>query len=404
MPKYAYKACDKSGKQIEGIVESVSREDAAGALKANGYLPIDIRPVSRAFKMPALATLFKRVRFSDINMFTRQFYTLQKAGLPVISSLEALYEQAVNPFFKETIRDIKKDIEGGKSLSEAFAGHPRVFGEIYVNMLKCGEISGTLEDSLEKLAKLGEKEEQTRMRIKTATRYPLIVVVAIVSAFLILITVVVPRFTVIYGQFTASLPLPTRMLLLIHKLITQYWWLLIVSGGAAYFIFRRAIGTPAGRYLWDSFKLKLPVFGQMTLKSSMSKFALITGTLMRSGVPILNVLDLTAQGVGNKVIAVTINSIKESVNEGKGMALPMKNSGMFPPVVIQMVSVGEQIGKVDELLLHVSEYYESEVNYTIDNLITLIEPMLTVVLGGIILFIALGIFLPMWNLVSIIKH
>ncbi len=385
-------------------MESVSRQAAETALKSGGYLPISIRAEGAGFSLPALSSLFKRVKFADINMFTRQFYTLQKAGLPVISSLDALQEQAVNPFFKDTISRVKKDIEGGKSMSEAFAAQPRVFSDVYVNMLKCGEISGTLEDSLEKLARLGEKEEQTRMRIKTATRYPLIVVIAIVSAFLILITVVVPRFSAIYGQFTASLPLPTQMLLLIHSLITRYWWALAACGAAVYFLSRRAVNTPAGRYIWDSLKLKIPVFGQITLKSSMSKFALITGTLMRSGVPILNVLDLTAQSVGNKVIAGTIINIKESVNEGKGMALPMKNSGMFPPVVIQMVSVGEQIGKVDELLLHVSEYYESEVNYTIDNLITLIEPMLTVVLGGIILFIALGIFLPMWNLVSLIKH
>lgn len=404
MAKYTYKACDRTGKQIEGTLDAASKEAAEETLKSNGYLPITVRGEGGAFRMPGLFSLFNRVRFADINMFTRQFYTLQKAGLPVISSLEALQEQAVNPFFKETVRRIKKDIEGGKSLSEAFAAHPRVFSDIYVNMLKCGEISGTLEDSLEKLAGLGEKEERTRMRIKTATRYPLIVVIAIVSAFLILITLVVPRFSTIYGQFTASLPLPTQMLLLIHKSITQYWWLLIICGAAVYFLFRRAVATAAGRYIWDSLRLKLPVFGQITLKSSMSKFALITGTLMRSGVPILNVLDLTAQGVGNKVIAATINHIKESVNEGKGMSVPMKNSGMFPPVVVQMVAVGEQIGKVDELLMHVSEYYESEVNYTIDNLITLIEPMLTVVLGGIILFIALGIFLPMWNLVSIIKH
>jgi type II secretory pathway component PulF len=254
------------------------------------------------------------------------------------------------------------------------------------------------------LAALGEHEERIRMRIKAATRYPLIVVAAIVIGFLVLTAFVVPRFAQIYAQFTTALPLPTRILLWLHGAITKFWWLSILAIGAAVFIFNKFINTKAGRFWWDSLKLKAPVFGPLILKLSMSRFSRITATLLESGVPILRILDLAAGGAGNAIISRTIDNIKVSVTEGKGLAEPMKVSGMFPATVVQMVSVGEATGKLSELLINVSDYYDSQVDYTISNLASLIEPILIVVLGSVVLFMALAIFLPMWNLMSLFKR
>lgn len=337
-------------------------------------------------------------------MFTRQLATLQKAGLPILSSLKALREQAVNKKLKEVIGQILRDIEGGSSLSSALAKHPKAFSVLYVNMVNSGETAGTLDQVLERLADLGEHDEKIKMRVKAATRYPVIVVVSMLIGFLILIAVVVPRFARIYAQFTTVLPLPTQILLGIQYVLSRFWWFLLLAAAAGIFGFNKFINTKKGRFFWDGLKLKVLVFGPLVLKLSMSRFSRLTSMLMKSGVPILKVLELASGGAGNVIISRTIDSIKASVNEGKGMAEPMKVSGVFPPIVVQMVSAGEETGKVDELLLHVSDYYDSQVEYTIDNLTSLIEPILIFVLGTGVLFMALGIFLPMWNVMSLFKR
>jgi type II secretory pathway component PulF len=285
----------------------------------------------------------------------------------------------------------------------ALEKHPKVFDALYINMIKASEASGTLDSALERLAVLGENDERIRLQIKSATRYPIIVILAIVIAFLILTTFIVPRFAKLYHQFNAVLPLPTQILLAINYLVTKFWWLLIMIMGFFIFLVNKFINTKIGRPWWDDLKLRIPVFGPLVLKLSMSRFTRITGTLMQSGLTILNILDLTKGGVGNVIIARTIDQIKNSVNEGKGMAEPMKASKMFPVMVVQMVAVGEETGKVDELLLHVADYYDSQVSYIVTNLITLIEPILIFILGAGVLFLALGIFLPIWNLIHVFR-
>jgi MSHA biogenesis protein MshG len=282
--------------------------------------------------------------------------------------------------------------------------YPKVFNALYVSMIKSGEASGRLEEILERLAALGEHEEMIRLRIKSASRYPIIVVVALVTGFLVLTTLVVPRFANLYGQFTTELPLPTQILIKTNFVVRNYWWLLLIMLFIFIFFFRKFINTKNGRYLWDGFKLKVPVFGPLTLKLVMSRFTRVMGTLLHSGVPLLQILDLTHEGVGNVIVAQTVDNIKVSVNEGKGMLVPMKASGMFTPVVIQMVAVGEETGKLEDLLLHISNYYDAQIDYTVNNLLTLIEPILILVLGIAVLFMALGIFLPMWNLMDLFRR
>ncbi len=402
MPAYQYRARDKFGKPISGVMAAETESALVFKLNQLGYVPIDITATEE--KGGSLFDAWHRVRFSDLNMFTRQFATLQRAGLPVLLSLSALKEQAANTALEGIISGISRDIESGESLTEALGKYPRVFGPLYINMISAGETAGTLSDTLERLAVLGENDEKIRLRVKTATRYPIIVIIALTIGFFILTTFVVPRFAQIYSKFTTQLPLPTRILLWINFAVTKFWWLSILAIAALSFAFNRFINTKPGRAWWDNLKLRVPVFGPLVLKLSMSRFSRITATLLESGVPILRIMDLAAAGSGNTIIARTIESIKASINEGKGIAEPMKVSKMFPAMVVQMVSVGEATGKLDELLLHVSDYYDSQVDYTISNMASLIEPILIVILGSAVLFMALGIFLPMWNLMSLFRR
>jgi len=401
MATYHYKARDPQTKLVQGVMNSDSPDTVAARLKQMGYIPITIYSARKEINLAHLFDRFHRVSYSDLNLFTRQLYTLQRAGLPLLSSLSALKDQTVNPTLKQIVEQMTKEIEGGASLSAAMERYPHIFNSLYINMVKTGEMGGRLPEILERLMILGEHDEKIRMRIKTATRYPVIVVVAIMIAFTILITFVVPRFAELYSKFNTPLPLPTRMLIGINYAVVNFWWLILGAIGLLYFMIGKIIQTNQGTWVWDGLKLKIPVFGPLLLKLAMSRFGRTTGMLMRSGVPILQILELVEGSVGNAVIAKTIHNIQLSVNEGKGMLEPMKASGLFPPVVTQMVATGEETGKIDELLVHVSDYYDSEIDYTLNNLIALIEPILILILGISVLFMALGIFLPLWNMIRL---
>lgn len=404
MSNYQYKARDKFSKPFSGVMSADDENAVAIKLSQLGYTPISITETKQGLQAAKLLGSVARVKFSDLNMFTRQLATLQKAGLPILLALSALREQSQNIFFKEVIAQISRDIESGLSLSAALEKYPLIFDALYINMVASGEVSGRLDQVMERLATLKEHDETIRLRIKTATRYPLIVVIAIVVGFIVLTTLVVPRYAKIYGQYTTTLPLPTQILLGINYLVTKFWWFLTIIGALAYFLFKQYIHTRTGQIGWDSLKLKFPVFGPLFLKLSISRFTRITGTLLRSGIPILKILDISSGSTGNVIVAKAIQKIKNNVAEGKGMSEPMKISGFFPPIVTQMVAVGEETGKLDDLLIHVSDYYDEQVDYTINNLTSLIEPILIFVLGLAVLFMALGIFLPMWNLMSIFKR
>jgi len=404
MKTYKYKARDQSSNLVEGVMAAESENAVADKLKASGNIPVDIREEKPGKQLSKIQIGFRGVKFAELNIFTRQLFTLQKAGLPLLSGLDAIREQTPNETLKEIVECIRRDVEGGLSLSAALEKHPKVFNALYVNMVKAGEISGRLPEILERLANLGEHEEKIKMRIKTAVRYPMIVIGGIVLAFFVLISLVVPRYKELYSRFGSDLPLPTKMLIGIHGAVTEFWWLTIIVVGVLAFVFVRAINTKAGRLAWDSLKLKLPVFGPLLQKIILSRFCRLTGVLIRSGVPILQIIDLGVESAQNMVVAKTLGDIKQSVNEGNGMLEPMKASGLFPPVVTQMVSVGEETGKLDDLLLHVSDYYDSNIDYTIENLVALIEPILILILGVFVTFMALGVFLPMWNLMNLFKR
>ncbi len=402
--KYQYKAMSKTGQAVNDTMLAESQDLVAQKLKDSGLITIFVKEVKEEVGVKKAFGQFKKVTSTELNLITRQLAVLQKAGVGIILSLNSVSDQSENSKFKEIVSGIINDIKGGKSFSSAIESYPETFSPLYVNMIRAGEESGTLVSELEKLADLGEYEEKVGRRIKAATRYPIIVVCAIVVAFLILTVFVVPRFANVYASSGVDLPLPTLILLGINSTLTHYWWLLIMALGATIFSVNKYINTKKGRWLWDSLGLKVPIFGPLMTKIIMGRFARITGTLMRSGLPILRVLDLALAGAGNVVVADAIKKIKIDVQEGKSMSGAMKTTKLFPSVVVQMVAVGEDTGKVDELLMHVSAYYDGEVNFTIENITSLIEPILLLVLGGGVLLMALGIFMPMWNMMTLFKQ
>ncbi|MFA7705729.1 MAG: type II secretion system F family protein, partial [Candidatus Omnitrophota bacterium] len=318
MPNFQYKSRDKFGKEARGIMEGFDENSIAQRLIQMGFTPVSIKEVKEATRSSKLLGSSMRIKFSELNMFTRQLATLQKAGLPILLSLNALREQSQDKTFKEVISQIIRDIESGASLSGALEKYPKIFNSLYLNMVASGEASGRLDEVLERLATLSEHDETIRLRIKSATRYPIIVVVAMIIGFVVLTVLVVPRYAKIYEQYTRALPFPTQVLLGINYAVTRLWWLLIVIAIAARFLFKQYINTKAGRFSWDAFKLKVPVFGPLLLKLSISRFTRITGTLMRSGIPILKILDIASGSTGNEVVAKAINNIRDNVMEGKG--------------------------------------------------------------------------------------
>ncbi len=402
MANFKYKARDKFAKLVRGVISCDTNDQAAGKLQEMGYTPISIQE-ARGVRPEEILRKFRKVKLEEISTFTRQLYSLQKAGLPLLDSLEVIAQQTRNDYFSLIIQQVARDVRGGANLSDSLKRHPRIFDDIYVNMIKSAETGGAMVEILGRLTELIEQEIDTRQRISAATRYPMIAFFTLVLGFLIVVTFVIPRFAVLYSQFNAALPLPTRILIGLNLVIRRFWYIFIIGVAGAVFGMLSFIRSKKGRAIWDNFKLKVPVFGQLIYMLVMSRFARVTSILMKSGVPILDVLGLVRNISNNVIIARAIENIRKSVNQGKGMSEPMKISGLFPPIVIQMVSVGERTGRMDELLLSVAEYYDRESGYMIKNLTTYIEPILIFILGVMVLVMALGIFMPMWNLINVFK-
>lgn len=404
MPNYKYRVRDRYGKSTTGTINGEDKNSVAKHLNNMGYVPIEIEEIKDVqLGLPKFADLFNKVTQTELNVFTRQLLTLQKAGVSLISSLGIIEKQSKNKYFKDIIKEIAGFVESGSSLSEALSRHPKIFSELYINMVKAGEASGLLEEILERLVEFGEKEVDNANRIRSATRYPMITLGALFAAFVIVVNFVIPKFASVFAQFKGNLPLPTKILLGLSFIMRTYWYIVIIGLGILVYLCRRYVKTTEGRLWWDSVRLKIPVFGNITMMFAMERFARTMSILLRSGLPILQVLDMVSRTVGNAKIARTVNAIANNVREGKSISEPMEISGLFPPMVIQMVAVGEDTGRLDELLMKVSEYYEQQSDYIVKNISTLIEPLFIVILGAMVLVMALAIFLPMWNLISLFK-
>jgi type II secretory pathway component PulF len=404
MPFFQYRARDKEGALVTGSLEAADRASLEASLDRMGLIPIKVSARKKArFKIPDLKTLFQKVEQQEIILFSRQLATLFSAGVPLTRALSTLESQITNPKFVSVIKAIREDVEGGSAFAAAISKHPEVFPELYSTLIEVGEAGGILDEVLERLAALFEKNSENAAKIKSATLYPKIVIGAVFVAIVILMNFVIPRFSKLYASFGADLPLPTRVLIVLSNAFTSYWYVALILFALLYIVTKFFLSSEGGKRMRDNLVLKIPVFGPLLLKSTLSRFSGVLGAMYKSGLPILQALDIVSRVVQNRVISEEIKRMEAEVRGGKNISEPMADSPHFPPMVVQMVTVGEETGKLDEMLEKVAEYYDKEVDSTIRNLTTLLEPILLAFIFVVVLFLALAIFLPMWDILKIVR-
>ncbi len=409
MPIYIYKAVDKQGKFLKGELEADSEVALTTELAKKGYLPISISFKSKIKESRANAAQpisggsGSAIDSKALVIFTRQFATIIKAAIPILDGLRVLTDQTEDLNLKRALTQVVHEVEGGTSLSAALARHPGIFSELYVNTVVAGESAGILDKLLLRLSDMLEDDMETRSNISAALRYPIMVVIALVIAVVVLTVFVIPQFSKMYADANARLPLPTQIMVATGYILTHYWYLVIMAVVGLYFLARIIINTPPGRYVWDGWKFKFPVFGKLYTKITMLRFASMLSVLYQSGLPVLKTLDIVKLTIGNAVLSQEIDKIKQDVADGKGISGGILNSKFFPRLVGYMVSVGEKSGSLSLMLDSLCEFFELEVRTMIKNLTTLIEPIMTAVLGLVVMGMALSIFLPMWNMIKIFR-
>lgn len=401
MPIFSYRARNASGGLVEGTLDGAASGSVADILRGQGLIPVDIREAPGRTAKPAehaSAGFMRRIGHIDLLLFSRQMHTLLKAGVPIIRALAGLQDAAVNPEMKRVIGEVRDSLESGRELSQALARHPRVFSPFYLSMVRVGEATGLLEEIFYRLFEHLEFERYMREQVKSALRYPLFVMLAMAAAMVIVNIWVIPKFAQVFANFGTELPMMTRWLLDFSAFMLNYWPHLLAGTIIAVVAFRSWLGTAAGRYAWDRFSLRIPVAGKILHKAALSRFARSFALGMRSGVPVMQALSNSAHTVDNAYVARCIDGMRQSVERGESLLRAAIGAGIFTPVVLQMVAVGEESGAVDDMMEEVGGMYRQEVEYELKTLGQQIEPILIVLLGILVLILALGIFLPMWDL------
>jgi type IV pilus assembly protein PilC len=409
MPKFSYTAVDARGKQANGFVEANDQSDAITQIRQLGFYPQrldeakdDAQAAVTAEVKPAAKKGGKKVKSKILTIFTRQLATLIEAGLPLMRSLNTLAKQERNPVMRATMAQLAEAVESGGTFSEALAQHPKIFDKLYVNMVKAGELGGVLEIVLNRLAEFQEKSQKIKGKVVSAMVYPLVVLVIAAAILTFLLIFIVPKFQQIFQDALPGKPLPGVTLFVIwcsHTLVAQ--WYFVVGGIAAMiFGYKAMSSTPAGVFFLDRIALRIPVFGDLTSKTAISRFARTLGTLISSGVPILQALNITRDTAGNTVVANAINKIHDSVKEGESVVGPMESSNVFPPMVTSMVQVGEETGQLPDMLVKVADVYEAEVDNVVTGLTSILEPIMIVMLAVIVGTIVIALFMPMVGLIT----
>ncbi|MBI3988661.1 MAG: type II secretion system F family protein [candidate division NC10 bacterium] len=399
MPTFKYTATDQKAQVIRGAMEANDERAVIGWLQSRGYYPLRVeRPGVQEVKRPGLLSSLRGIRSDEVLSFTQQLATLLEAGLELDRSLGILVDLTRNPRLQKILRDVLRDVQGGVSFADSLARHPKVFSRLFVNMVKAGEAGSALEPILGRLVAFLEGIKEVKDFIISALIYPLLLTSVGGVAVIVLLTFVLPRFAKILESSGAALPLPTQILLTISGFISGYWWLLVglvVVGLAAW---QGYVQTEPGRRAWDAMKLRLPILGPLIQEVEVSRFARTLGTLLGSGVPILRALSIVKEVVGNRAIAEAILSLYEGVKKGEGMAAPMKASQTFPPLAVHMTVVGEETGRLEEMLLKVAEAYEQRVRTAVKRLIAIFEPLMILLLGGVVAFIVLAMLLAIFSI------
>ncbi|NQD37295.1 type II secretion system F family protein [Permianibacter sp. IMCC34836] len=404
MPMYYYKGRNSSGELIEGRSESGTADMLASRLMADGIMPTSIEEQLAAVpksKRPLQLFSRKKASLPDLIMFSRQMYSLTKAGVPIIRAISGLAETSPSAELKSALTAVVDDLTSGIELAAAMGRQGHVFSALYVSMIHVGENTGRLDLAFEQLGRYLELELDTQQRIKQALRYPTIVMIAMAIAITVINLFVVPAFASLFASFRAELPLPTRILIFTSNFFVHYWpHLLVLIIGSVIFFFRWRESEP-GKLAWDGFKLKIPIIGTIIYRALLSRFARSFAMCQRSGVPISTSLAVVANAVDNAKVAVLVKKMREGVERGENISRTAHNTGMFSPLVLQMLVVGEETGQLDKLLDEVADFYEREVDYDLKRLAQNIEPILIVAMGAMVLVLALGIFMPMWKLAAV---
>lgn len=405
MPAFRYRALSPAGEARQGLLDATDLDQAVDRLHNMGLVPVRLEPQGAArLATDRLPFLQKKVAPRDLILFTRQLETMLDSGLPILSSLESLHAQTTHPRLKPAIDRVRADVEQGSTLTEALRRQPDCFPRIYVNLVYAGEEGGLLAQMLDRVATLLEYEAETEQRIRSATFYPTLIITELCLAFLVLIKFVLPRFASLFRKFDTTLPLPTRVLIGLSDFFEKQWFPFLFFLGCAVVVGILWSRSERGRWKIDRTVIQVPIFGPIFLMTIMSRFSRVLSALLASGIPIVQALDIVRGVLGNRVVEAEVDKMRDGVVAGMGLAEPLKESSVFPPLVVKMLSVGEETGAVDKMLLRVSRYYDQDVDYAVKNLSTAIEPVLLVILGAAVLFTALAVFLPLWNLMNVFRH
>jgi MSHA biogenesis protein MshG len=406
MAFFTYQAKDSQGKLIKGTLEAVNQAAAADSLLKKQCIPMRIVETKKTADSASfdINDLFEKpVDLEDLIIFSRQMYSLMKAGIPIIRAIVGLAETTTHKRFSDTLKDLVTQLEQGRNLSTAMASHKKVFNRLMVSIVMVGESTGKLEDAFEQLATYFEREQETRKQIKSAMRYPIFVIFALVAAMFILNIFVIPTFADMFKKFDAELPLMTRILITTSDFMVNYWGAVLGGMAATGFVVRNYIASEVGRLKWDRIKLKIPLVGSIIERSLLSRYCRSFSMILRSGVPMTTGLTLVSEAVDNAHMAYKVIDMRRGIEKGESLLRVSRNSGLFSQLVLQMVAVGEETGQVDELLQESAEFYEREVDFDLKSLTSKIEPILISIVAGMVLVLALGIFTPMWDMMSAIK-
>jgi len=401
MPYFSYTGRNASGERVQGTGEGATSNALADQLAAAGIIPLDITPSSapeQGEQQGVLASFTQRIPLEEVLLFCRQIHTLLKAGIPILRGLAGLQESTRNPAFAAVLGDLRESLESGRELSTAMQRHSRVFNPFFIAMVRVGETTGQLENVFLRMFRHLEFEREIRTQVASALRYPLIVMVFIGAAICIVNLFVIPQFAKVYANFNTELPLLTRILIGFSNFMVAYWWALLAAVVATMFGVRAWLATAGGRLLWDKWKLRIPIAGKIILKATLARFGRSFALAGQSGLPITLGLRTVAPTVDNKYIESKIDQMRLGVERGESVLRTATAAGVFTPVVLQMIAVGEESGAVDDLMDEIGSLYQREVEYELKTLGSQIEPILIVALGALVLILALGVFLPIWDL------
>jgi type IV pilus assembly protein PilC len=403
MPLFEYTARNPQTGQIQkGQLDVPSKDDVTSYLRKNRMMLVSLREAPKPIKL-SLSFGKPSVKTRDIVIFTRQFATMINAGLPLVQSLDILSKQTENATLKDVTRSVVFDVEAGNTLADAFRKHPNAFTELYVNMIAAGEHGGILDTILLRLATFMEKNDALVRKVKGAMVYPVVIMSVAAIAITVLLIFVIPTFSKMFASVNMELPLPTRIVIGMSGFLTSYWWLILAVGFGIWFMLKRYYATTAGQKTIDGLMLKAPVLGDVVRKSAVSRFTRTLGTLISSGVSILDGLEITAKTAGNRVIHDAVMESRASIAGGETIAAPLDKSKVFPPMVISMIAVGEQTGGLDEMLTKIADFYDEEVDVAVSALLALMEPMMIVVLGVVVGGMVVAMYLPIFDMMNAIQ-